>query len=213
MTLQEKRETIRLVIGTDLYTDILDWYKRNGPTGSILLNLLEYEVYGNNKELSKRDALEWICKNFGEPNTTNETLAVTPKGNKVNIMYPSFPDNNYGRKTKYTGMNPTQKESTTAAIKRKSFIVFSLMKRAGWPITLFKRKNTDLYSVFMRDSVSSIMSGFEKYKDDEEIRLKGKRAFYFKDGSYYHLYSVSPQDFDEVMEIVNFLGIKTKVVV
>lgn len=190
---------------------MLDWHKRWGPSSDILLNLLKYEFHGDKNELSKRDALEWICKNFGESNTNNDTLAVTIKGNKVDVLYSSFPNNN-GRKTKYTGMGVNERESVKDSFKRKSFIIFSLLKQAGWPITLFKRKNTDLYNVYMRNTVGDIMSGFEKYKNDTEMRLKGKKAFYFKEESYYFLYSVSPQYFDEVMEIVNFLGMKVKVV-
>lgn len=211
MTQQEKRDTIKLIIGTNMYVYMFDWKRRNGTTGSILLNLLEYDLYGNDRDKPKRDAIEWICKNWGEENVDNDTVAYRVKGNSVNLMYVTLPDNAF-RLTKYGKMGYKEKEAATKAMNRKSNILFMLLKMAGWPIMVQKRLNTDLSSVSSRDPVGKLMDFYERFKNDEEMNLPDKKVFYFKEGSSYYMYSVSPQHWGEVQTIIQNLGIKVKVI-
>jgi len=95
-------------------------------------------------------------------------------------------------------------------MEQKSLAVFSLMKIAGYPIRIYKRLNTDLSVKYNRDTVAKLLSTYEANKNEENI--KGMTAFYFKEGSSYYLYTVSPKYFGEVSGIANDLGIKYKVI-
>jgi len=188
------------------------WRKQGGYISTILRNSLEYDIYGDTNHLGKRDALEWICKNFGKPNTSNCYQAIESNGNQIDISYMCCPDStdSFMKKTKYYGLNCDARIAVRASMEQKSLAVFSLMKIAGYPIRIYKRLNTDLSVKYNRDTVAKLLSTYEANKNEENI--KGMTAFYFKEGSSYYLYTVSPKYFGEVSGIANDLGIKYKVI-
>jgi hypothetical protein len=203
----ENRDIIKMLFETDIYDKIKSWVQINGATGSILFNLGEYDLYGNNKEFGPRTAIEWICRNWGNENTTNNYYAVKTKGNKIELYYMTLPDNaSWGySKSKYAKMGTDEREVERGRMEGYSYVIFTLMKIAGYKIKLYKRMNTDLQSEYgsgktIRD-VNSRIEWIRQNKERPDIAKK--KIFYFKEGSYYYIYSISPKYYSAVMEILS----------
>ncbi len=209
----QNKNIIKMLFETDIYDKIKRWVQSNGTTGSVLLNLGEYDLYGDSKSFSARDAIDWICRNWGEDNKTNNHYAVKVKAGKIELYYMTLPNvSSWGySKGIYSKMGVDERERERGRMEEYSYPVFTLMKLAGYKFKLYKRMNTDLNTESSRKTVADIMSAVEWIrKDKERPEIKNKKLFYFKEGSYYYLYSVSSKHYQAVLQILSDFGIKPR---
>lgn len=171
----------------------------------ILLNMSQFEIYGEHREQKLTDAIEWLFRDHDgyyayDPGKT--------KDNMISFYYLSP----WGR----NGLNHLtndQKYELADVLAKKSFPVFTLMKYYGYNITLRKCLRTDLSLShgYGLKTLSAVAESKERaFRFDERGFLKKQIFFYFKDRSCYHLYSVSRKWYPKIEEFLTAYGAPPK---
>lgn len=169
----------------------------------ILLNLTQYDIYGDHRSQTLSDNIEWLFRNY-----VGGYYAYEPKKDKNNQV--SF---YYLTPWGQSRLSNAQKEELAKTLPKESATILNAMKYYGYNITLRKCIETDLslslgYGLKTLSEVAAAKERAIKFNEDKS--MKNKVFFYFKDKSSYHLYNISRKWYHQISEFLTTYGAPPK---
>ena len=184
----------------DLIEKVINWIARNGQSSSILLNLSQFDIHGDNKKYTAGEVIDWLI-----PKWTNKEkfsygirpISSSPSNPKYELLYLS-PYGSFGFR-----LSNDQKEALGKELNFKSHGFFYLLKVLGFKIDVVQSfpKEWDVYDhISTEKTIGDLLRRKGWIIAGEKADLyKDKLFFWATKGSYKGIFSMKPEYFSSLI--------------